>query len=49
MVMPHRDEYFYDICWEAGLNPSDQADWVNISQLFSNPDINEQYEELKHR
>mgnify|MGYP003296279411 CR=1 FL=1 len=45
--MRNRDEYFFDICWQAGLDPSHPADWVNISQLFSDPDIIESFIESR--
>lgn len=36
----HRDTYFFDICAEAGLDPSDPHDWVNIGLMFaSDPDL----------
>lgn len=39
--MTNRDQYFYDICWEAGLNPSEPSDWINIGHLFSDPCLKE--------
>lgn len=39
VVMANRDQYFYDVCWEAGFDPSDPHDWVNIGILFLDPDV----------
>ena len=39
--MPNRDEYFFDIYQEAGLDISNPADWVNIGILFSDPRLSE--------
>lgn len=30
----NRDTYFFDLCREAGLNPSDPHDWINIGFLM---------------
>lgn len=45
--MPNRDEYFFDICFAAGLDPSDHRDAVNIGLLFSDVDIVERFVEIR--
>lgn len=37
--MTNRDTYFFDVCAEAGLNPSDPHDWVNIGILFDSVEV----------
>ncbi len=42
--MTNRDEYFFDIANEAGLDILDPNDWINIGILFSDPRISESEE-----
>ncbi|USV41084.1 hypothetical protein [Xanthomonas phage BUDD] len=42
--MTYRDTYFFDLCREAGFNPADPADWVDMSLFAHELDIVENAE-----